>query len=109
MLTLVDRAYKINTSVAKFNDDVKEFYYILKKNQYSESLINRMVNSYLDKVHNSNNSKPPKIPLLFILSCHFLTFLILHSVRCVCSLKFIVRIFKLNWNVLLLKLNRHCI
>ena len=47
--TLVERVYKIITSVAKFNDDVKELYYILKKNQYPKSLINKKVKSYLEK------------------------------------------------------------
>ena len=58
--TLVDRAYKINNSLAKFNDDGKKLYYIFKKNQYPEGLLNKVVKSYLDKVHNSNNSTPPK-------------------------------------------------
>ena len=72
--TLVDRVYKIITTVAKFNDDVKGHYYILKKNQYPESLINRVVKSYLDKCHNSKNSTSPKIHLSFSLSCYFVIF-----------------------------------
>ena len=55
--TLVDRAYKINNTLAKFNDDVKNLFDILKKNQYPEGLISRVVHSYLDNVHSSNNSK----------------------------------------------------
>ena len=46
--TLVDRAYKINTTLAKFNEDVKSLLQIFKRNQYSESLINRVVKSYLN-------------------------------------------------------------
>ena len=56
--TLVDRAYKIHNSLAKFNDDVNKLYYIFKKNQYPEGLINRVVKSYCDKVHISNNFTP---------------------------------------------------
>ena len=70
--TLLGRGYKINTSVAKFNDDVKERYYILKKNQHPERLINRVVKSYLDKVHNSNNSTPPKDTSIIYLKPPFL-------------------------------------
>ena len=58
--TSVDRAYRINNSLAKFDDDVKKLYYILKKNQYPEGLINKVFKSYLDKVHNSNHSTPPR-------------------------------------------------
>ena len=35
--TLVDRAYKINNTLAKFNDDVKKLFDIFKKNQYPEA------------------------------------------------------------------------
>ena len=55
--TLVDRAYKINNTLAKFNDDVKKLFDIFKKNPYPEGLISRVVHSYLDNVHSSNNSK----------------------------------------------------
>ena len=55
--TLVDRAYRINNTLAKFNDDVKKLFDIVKKNQYPEGLITRVVHSYLDTVHSSNNSK----------------------------------------------------
>ena len=55
--TLVDRAYKINNTLAKFNDDVKKLFDIFKKNQYPDGLISRVVHSYLDSVHTSNNSK----------------------------------------------------
>ena len=54
--TLVDRAYKINTTLAKFNEDVKSLLKIFKKNQYPESLINRVVKSYLNNAQNSNTS-----------------------------------------------------
>ena len=54
--TLVDRAYKINTTLAKFNEDVRSLLQIFKKNQYPESLINRVVKSYLNNAQNSNTS-----------------------------------------------------
>ena len=55
--TLVDIAYKINNTLAKFNDDVKNLLDIFKKNQYPESLISRVVHSYLESVQSSNDSK----------------------------------------------------
>ena len=47
--------------------------HLIRSSQYPESLINRVVKLYLDRIHNSNNSKSVKIPLLFILSYHLLT------------------------------------
>ena len=70
--TLVDRAYKINNSLAKFNDDVKILYYTFNKNRYSEGLINKVVKSYFDKVHNSNNSTPFKDSTIIYLKLSFL-------------------------------------
>ena len=52
--TLVDRAYKFNNTLAKFNDDVK---ILFKNNQYPKSLISRVVHSYLESVQSSNVSK----------------------------------------------------
>ena len=48
--TLVDRAYKINNTLAKFDDDVKNLLDIFKNNQLSESLVSRVVHSYLESV-----------------------------------------------------------
>ena len=55
--TLFDRAYKSNNTLAKFNDDVKNLLDIFKKNRYPESLISRVVHSYLESVQSSNDSK----------------------------------------------------
>ena len=46
--TLVDRAYKINNSLLSFNNDVKKLTHILKRNQFLEHLINRVIKSYLN-------------------------------------------------------------
>ena len=54
--TLVDRAYRINNTLLKFNDDVKKLYFVLKKNQYPEYLISRVVNSYLGNARSSKTS-----------------------------------------------------
>ena len=61
-----------HNSLAKFNDDVKKLYYIFKKNQYPEGLLNKVVKSYLDKVHNSNNSTPPKDTTIIYFKLPFL-------------------------------------
>ena len=54
--TLVDRAYRINNTLLKSNDDVKKLYFVLKKNQYPEYLISRVVNSYLGNARSSKTS-----------------------------------------------------
>ena len=54
--TLVDRAYKINTTLLSFNNDVKKLTHIFKKNQFPEYLINRVVKTYLDNNDNSAQS-----------------------------------------------------
>ena len=38
----------VNNTLATFNDDVKKLFHIFKRNQYPESLINRVVKSYSD-------------------------------------------------------------
>jgi len=42
-----------------FNDDVKKLFNIFKRNQYPESLINRVVTSYIDTTQTSNSSASP--------------------------------------------------
>ena len=74
--TLVDRAYKINNTLATFNDDVNQLFHIFKMNQYLESLINRVVKSSRNNAQNSNTSASPtdtstiyfKLPFLSISS-----------------------------------------
>ena len=62
--TLLDRTYKITSTFLGFNEEVKKLSYTLKKNQFLEGLINKVVNRYLDKVNASTalpvNSKPPE-------------------------------------------------
>ena len=55
--TLVDRAYNINNTLAKFNDDGKILLDIFKNNKYPKSLISRVVHSYFESVQSSNVSK----------------------------------------------------
>ena len=93
---LVDRAYKISNTLAKFNDDVKKLFGIFKKYQYPECLISRVVHSYLDIFIVLIILNQLLILLPFILSCHSLSFLILPSVRYVCLLKSIAIILILN-------------
>ena len=57
--TLVDRAYKIDNTLATFNDDAKKLFHIFKRNQYPESLMSRLFKSYLNNAHNSNTSASP--------------------------------------------------
>ena len=53
--TLVDRAYRINNSLQPFNNDVKKLTPILKRNQFPEHLINRVIKSY---INHSSTSAP---------------------------------------------------
>ena len=62
--TLFDRKYKINNTLAKCND-VKNVLDIFKKNQYPESLISRVVHSYLESVQSSIDSKSAADTSLF--------------------------------------------
>ena len=52
----MDRAYRINNTLLKFNDDVKKLYFVFKQNQYPEYLISRVVNSYLGNARSSKTS-----------------------------------------------------
>ena len=60
--TLIDRAFKINNTLLGFNEKVKKLSYILQKNQFPEGIINKVYNTYLDKVNKSTtlsvDSKP---------------------------------------------------
>ena len=51
--TLLDRAYKINNILLAFNKNAKKLSYILKKNQFPEHLINKVIKTHLDRVNNS--------------------------------------------------------
>ena len=51
--TLLDRAYKINNTLLAFNEDVKKLSYTLKRHQFPEHLINKVIKAYLDRVNNS--------------------------------------------------------
>ena len=61
--TLIDRAYKISSTLLGFNKEVKTLSYIFKKSQYPEGLINTVLNKYLDNISKSTalsvDSKPP--------------------------------------------------
>ena len=70
--TMVDRVYEINTNLAKLTDDFKKLYHIFKTNQYPEGLINRVVKSYFDNVHNSNNPTHPKDTTIIYFKLPFL-------------------------------------
>ena len=73
--TLVDRAYKINNSLLLFYNNVKKLTHILKRNQFPEYLINRVIKSYLNHSSTSapsenNDTLYFKLPYLpFFLFC----------------------------------------
>ena len=49
--------YKINNTLAKFNDDFEILLDIFKRNQYPESLISRVIHSYIESIQSSSDSK----------------------------------------------------
>ena len=51
--TLLDRAYKINNTLQGFNEDAKKLSYILRKNQFPDGLIQKVVKGYLDNINKS--------------------------------------------------------
>ena len=63
----------MNNILPTFNDNVKDLYSVFKKNQYPESLINRVVKSYLDNVHSSGNSTLPTDTSTIYFKLPFLT------------------------------------
>ena len=71
--TLVDRAYKINNSLLSFNNGIKKLTHILKKNQYPEYLINKVVKAYLD---NNGNSAPSDH---LFLKLHVIEYMLLYN------------------------------
>ena len=85
--TLLDRAYKINNTLLAFNEDVKTLSYTLKRNQFPEHLINKVIKAYLDRVNNFTT--PCKILIQhltvfapYILNYHILFYLISPNVKC---------------------------
>ena len=76
--TLFDRAYKINNTLLGFNEKVKKLYYIFKKNQFPDGLINKVLNRYLDKGNKPTalpvDSKPPDGPCTLYLKLLYLIF-----------------------------------
>ena len=76
--TLIDRAYKINSTLLGFNNEVKKLSYIFKKNQYPEGLINTVLNKYPDNISKSTalsvDSKPPDGPCTLYFKLPYLAF-----------------------------------
>ena len=66
------RTFIDNNSLAKFSDNAQKLYYIFTNNRYSKGLINRVIRSYLDVVHNSNTSTPQKDTYIIYFSLPFL-------------------------------------
>ena len=50
---LVDRAYKIDSSLLLFNNDVQNLTHVFKRNQYLEKPINKVVKAYRENYVNS--------------------------------------------------------
>ena len=51
--TLLNRAYKLNNTLQGFNEDVKKLSYTLRKNQFPDGLIQKVVKGYLDNINRS--------------------------------------------------------
>ena len=84
--TLLDRAYKINNTLLAFNEDVKKLSYILKRNQFPEHLINKVIKAYFDRVNDSTtpckDSDTTSDGICTLYFYHILFYLISPNVKC---------------------------
>ena len=53
---LIDRAYKINNTLASFHSDVTKIKQTLKRNSFPPFLIDKIAKPYLNKVHSNSDS-----------------------------------------------------
>ena len=68
---LIDRAYKLNNTWLGFHYDIKIIAETLKRNLYPQHLIDKLIKSYLNKVHsisekenNNTNIRYFKLPYI---------------------------------------------
>ena len=59
---LIDRAYKINNTWSGFDFDLKNVFYVLKKNCYPEYLLNKITRNYLNRQINPQGATNKLIP-----------------------------------------------
>ena len=52
---LIDRAYKINNTWPGFHDDVSKIKDVLKRNSYPPFILDKIIKTYIDKIHYNNN------------------------------------------------------
>ena len=57
---LIDRAYEINNTWASFQNDVAKIKETLKRNSFPSFLIDRIIKSYLNKVHSNIDQSNPE-------------------------------------------------
>ena len=53
---LIDRAYKINNAWPGFHDDVSKIKDVLKRNSYPPFILDKIIKTYIDKIHYNNNN-----------------------------------------------------
>ena len=93
--TILNRNQAFNFKRRKCQFDIKIFTILFSEHAYLTLGKIRDVKKWQFKINSGS---------IIILNCHFLTSLILPSVRYACSLKSIVKILISNWHFLLLKL-----
>ena len=71
VITLIDRAYKINNILLGFNEEGKKLSFIFKKKQFPEGLINKVLNMYLVKVNQYTALSVDSIPPDGIFTLYF--------------------------------------
>ena len=52
---LIDGAYKINNTWPDFHDDVPKIKDVLKRNSYPAFILDKIIKTYIDKIHYNNN------------------------------------------------------
>ena len=58
---LIDRTYKINNTWPGFHDDVFKIKEVLKRNSYPPFILDKIIKTYIDKIHYNNNKVSPEV------------------------------------------------
>ena len=58
---LIDRTYKINNAWPGFHDDVSKIKDVLKRNSYPPFILDKIIKTYINKIHYNNNKVSSEI------------------------------------------------
>ena len=66
---LIDRVYKINNTWPGFYDDISKIKDVLKRNSYPPFILDKIIKTYIDKIHYNNNKVSSEVSSDFKLPC----------------------------------------